>query len=188
MFVQSGLIKLPSVSPRLPLPWYLRAGLGFLTKTRCHVAFVKCTTEKGRPVPDIVVSVLDPLSWHNMLLINCSHEDAPGVVGGAFGAVGGVNIALAESITLDEGLTHAMTLTCELTEEQNLKKVSAQIRKELALRGFKEISIRQFHKEQNVTWADIGIVTRGWICQTKWRDEFHERYGKVAEENNIDLT
>ncbi len=185
MFILSELAKLP-MGPDLPVPWYLRSVLGFLTNTSCHVTFVEPDQGKGRPVPDIVVSVLDPVDWDTMLRVDCSRSDAPGVIEEAFEAAGDANIALAESITTDEGSKHAVTMICEI--RGNGKATASRIKKRLKSNGFTDITIHIFQPRKNVVWADVGIVRHGWVCRTKWREEFTRRYGATAEAHNIDLS
>src|SRR6266568_915908 len=188
MYVLSEMIKLPEFGDDLPLPWYQRACLGLITRTSCFVAIVESKVGQGRPVGDIIVSVLNPMEWGNMIRVQCSRDDAPGVVAQAFDVVGETNIALAESITTDEGSRHTVNLICELLGNSNLKRYLAAIRKRLKERGFEGITVEPYQNQQNVIWHDVGIVERGWVVDANWKYEVHRRYKQVAERCNIDLS
>jgi hypothetical protein len=188
MYVLSQLIKLPNEGSDLPLPWYQRACLGLISRTPCYVSFVKHPDGKGRPVPDIIVSVLNPMQWNDMLRIQCTRNDAPGVVADTFDAVEGTNIALAESITSDEGSRHFVSLICEVLDPNKRESLPSRIRKRLHDKSFEGITVERYQQRQNVIWHNVGIVERGWVIESKWKSELHRRYGAIAAEHNIDLS
>src|SRR4029077_17411975 len=108
MQVLGDLIRLP-VSNDLPLPWWHRASLGLQSKTWCYIAIVR---SQSRLMPHVIVSVLNPYHYSRTLQVRSTQPDEPGIVSNVIAGVTDMNIALAESATLETG-DHQVTLICE---------------------------------------------------------------------------
>lgn len=185
MQVLGDLIKLPLDRSDIPLPWWHRAPLGFQTYTKCFVSLIE---GQNRPVGDLVVSVLDPFDRKHMLRIECRRRDQPGVVAEATEIVSDFNIALAESITMQAGALHDVTLICEPVNLKNSKPVSPKaIEKKLRAARFERITVEQY-PDRHIIWSDIGEVEHGWLLRTQWKDKIMRRYGNSEQCQNIDLT
>lgn len=180
MQVLGDLIRLPENSD-LPIPWWHRAPLGLQTGTWCFVALVE---SQKRPVPDLLVSVLDPSSWSHVTRIRCQHLDEPGVISKAVGAVHDLNIALAESATLQSGELHEVTLFCEPPKSNGKIPTSATIKRRLVQAGFTSVAIDTFDPLP-VLWQGTGELTGGWLHGVEWRSEV-AKHLKVGSES-IDL-
>src|SRR5262245_23858070 len=118
MQILGDLISLPE-RPDLPLPWWHRASLGLLTDTNVWVGIA---ANSKRPAPDLVVSVLNPTEWDSMARFEVRHEEQFGILHGIFEAVAPSdvrddkwhNVALAESVTIQDGKIHHGTIIAEL--------------------------------------------------------------------------
>src|ERR1035438_6112198 len=110
MQVLGSLVQLTEDRRALPLPWWHRAPLGLLHGTPVYLAL---SATSKRDVGDLLVTVLDPLKWNEMVLVEGLEEDNPGVIADIFGAIPPLNIAMAETVTLETGDQHNVTLICE---------------------------------------------------------------------------
>src|SRR5213075_404237 len=112
----------------LPLPWWHRAPLGLIHGTSVYVAILQ---NRSRPVGDIIVSVLNPDKWENMLRVECKHEDGPGVILQALKAVSCVNIALGEAVTIETGSHLSSCFICEAFGPEKATNFVTRIQDEL---------------------------------------------------------
>lgn len=175
MQVLGDLIVLPKNND-LPIPWWHRAPLGLQSKTWCFVALVH---SKQRPVPDLIVSVLDPSNWASLRRIRCLHADEPGVISKVVNAVPEFNIALAESATLESGELHEVTLFCEPPRVASRLPSNQILRKRLEAAGFHKINVTSF-SPLPVEWQDAGEIEAGWIRNVEWRSELEKRCKGIA--------
>jgi predicted amino acid-binding ACT domain protein len=183
MQVLGDLIKLPD-NNYIPLPWWHRAPLGFQSKTWCYVALVE---SKKRPVPDVIVSVLDPSNRDKMLRIKCTHPDEPGVISKAITIVKKFNIALAETVTAKMGELHDITFVCEPVDGNSRAASKSQLEQRLREAGF---TIVRIHSYEAMPYSKIwrGEVQAGWITNVNWRSKMAEMYGQTLTSTNIDLS
>jgi predicted amino acid-binding ACT domain protein len=139
MQVLGGLIRL-NENDWLPVPWWYRAPLGLKSGTE---VFAGLTKTAGRPVGDIVVSVLSLPRWNEMLHLQCQRTDEPGVLAALFETVAEppLNIALAETVTLDAGRVHHATLVCEPHHRQKPRVHKDAIERQLNEGGFKNVRL-----------------------------------------------
>jgi hypothetical protein len=170
MQVLGDLIRLPETSS-LPLPWWHRAPLGLIHGTDVYVALVDSQGQgSGRTVPDLVISVFELHHWDKILSIRCRREDNPGVILAALEAVRDHNVVLAESVTLEFGNWHEITLICQLQGGESSHGVPNQVKTLLQERGFKKISTFSFDDSPLIVkWHDTGRVNHGWIHGTAYR-------------------
>ena len=168
----------PSETSRsLPLPWWHRSPLGFLHRTKIFVALV----DSGRPVGNLIVSVLDPTNWERIVRIQCRRDDKRGVLATVFQSVQPLNIALAEAATIEIGGKHDVTLLCEPVGGQDVQSVIPDIRQRLKDGEFENISVdRYFDKFPKVLCQDVGEVHHGWVHHCGWYAQMLERYHKFS--------
>jgi hypothetical protein len=173
--VLGDLISLPKNND-LPIPWWHRAPLGLQSRTWCFVALVR---SRQRPVPDLIVSVLDPSNWASLRRIRCLHVDEPGVISKAVNTVPEFNIALAESATLQSGEFHEVTLFCEPPRASSKLPSNETLKKRLEAVGFCKITVNSFDSLP-VVWQDAGEIEAGWIRNVEWRPELEKRCEGIA--------
>ncbi len=184
MQVLGDLIKLPD-NHYLPLPWWHRAPVGLQSKTWCYIAIVE---SKTRPVPELIISVLNPSNWDKMIRVRCTHPDELGAVSKAITEVKDYNIALAESSTLQAGELHEITLMCEPKGENDKLPTKEELKKKLKEAGFSNISILSYEKQSTVLWVRRGEVNAGWIKNVDWYSEIQSRYQQGIGIDKIDLS
>ena len=183
MQVLGDLVKLANNND-LPLPWWHRAPLGLQSETWCYVAIVE---SENRPAPDLIISVLNPSNWDKMMRVRCIHHDTPGAVSKVIDLVEDFNIALAESVTLQAGEFHDITLVCEPKSNDRRLPTEAQIKEKLHDIGFLDITVSGF-KPRKLLWIRRGKVGGGWIKNVEWRSEIESRYAEVDNFDMIDLS
>lgn len=182
MQVLGDLVRLPSLNA-LPLPWWHRAPLGLQSGTRCYVAWVKNQT---RDVPDIVVSVLRPTQSQKMVWLRMVGKEKPGVVLDAIRQLTDVNIALAESATLEGGAMHEVTFVCEPPFPGAVLPDLDVIRKRLIAAGFPKPKLRSF-EECAVLQQRPARIESGWIPHLDWRTSVR-KFASQEALDDIDLT
>jgi hypothetical protein len=163
MQVLGDLVKLPDNND-LPLPWWHRASLGLQSKTWCYVALI---TSHKRQLPDVIVSVLNPYNYQRIVRVRSTQPDEPGVVTRVISGVTDLNIALAESATLETGGLHEVTLVCEPKDR------AASVPSDDELRARYQGAQTEIHRYRAlpVEWMDRGeVVEGGWIRSVRWRD------------------
>ena len=163
MQVLGALIRLPKGLTSLPLPWWHRAPLGLLDKTPVHVAMLE---PSKRLVGDVIVSVLDPHKWERTLRINVRKDDGPGVVADLLSMVSSLNVALAETVTVDPGSKHHATLICEVVgTNQNPNDHIRHIRSELQKQKFdNDCTVHQFaDRPLLIEKSEVVRVSDGWL-------------------------
>lgn len=175
------LIHLPSLDD-LPLPWMQRTPLGLLNDTSVYVAMVSGSQRK---VPEIVVSVLDPEKWGYVLTVECKRVDEPGMILSVLSVISGgghnevplnLNIALSESVTVDGGDSHHITLVCEPAAfakgDISIDEKRALIGTRLDELGFKDVSVEPLFRETpKVIQSIASQVENGWIRRLNLQDK-----------------
>ena len=195
MQILGDLINLPE-PPHLPIPWWHRASLGLAHDTWVHLALIDSAVQSGRrPVGDLVVSVLNPYDWHRMIRVTAWRKESPGVVADLMGAVPPLNIALAESVLLEEGQNFYGFLVLE--QFRDTEETLAEAMPNNALFDDFENRLKKnkfdYHQKKlreqklKVRWSSYEKVDHGWLNTEKWKYEIEEQYSKKDLEN-IDLT
>jgi hypothetical protein len=134
MEILAGLIELEERN-LLPLPWYNRPALGLISGTRVNVAAVTSEPRSEDYPPDIIVT---PLSIGNLRRTTSLVIDLPeglGSINRALRKVGNkFNIALMETVTIDQRSKHRITLVLEPPSaaaapkyQQNLDRLVADL-------------------------------------------------------------
>lgn len=180
MQVLGDLIRLPDDPSSLPLPWWHRAPLGLQSETWCHLSIV---ASPRRPVGDLLISVLDPYKWPTTVAIQCRREDEPGVVSDAISVAHDTNIALAESVTMEAGTEHEITLICETLG----KPTATTLRRRLKASDFRIDSTRTYPK-RDLLWTRSVKIDSGWINSEDWRKEIQERFAANPNFESVDLS
>jgi hypothetical protein len=181
MQILGDLIRLPSDDEMgLPLPWWHRAPLGLSHNTN---VFVGLTASTGhRPVPDLIVTVLNPSRWDRMYRVDCRKEDEPGVVADVLQSVR-LNIALAETVKLESGDYHRVTLICEpACENQDVPEEMQHIERGLLEAKFSPFGSNPLYEKlpqmPELAWTRTGFVEHGWITGVRWQQEIQRKYAE----------
>ena len=184
MQVLGDLLNLPPNEEKgFPVPWWCRAPLGLTNDTVVYVGLT--VKSEDRPVPDLIVTVLNTSHWSKMFQLDCLQTDQPGVVAEVFKSIYPLNIALTETVKMENGLHH-ITLICEPVHiEQEVEKVIQRIVEELEAQSFK-VTAKHLPPLPELTRNRIGQVEHGWITGVKCKEEIRARYPETA--NKADLS
>jgi hypothetical protein len=184
MQVLGDLIRLPN-DGSLPLPWWQRASLGFLHGTNLHVGIAEST----RLVGDIVVSTLDIGKWDNILRVDCTHRDEKGVLAKLMEAVLPLNIALAETVTTENGKEHHATLFCEGQGAQRVKDAILAIKENLQKGNFREYDLDPRLSPSPLVLREkwTAVINHGWLRGVPWIAWIQENY-ENSKLGLVDLT
>ncbi len=189
MQVLGDLICIPGTTdPDLPLPWWHRAPLGLSDDTQVFVALTDIDTSKkdARQVGDLIVTVLNPNSWERMFGLECKKEDRPGLIATVFEKVSPLNIALAETVTVETNGLHHVNLICEpVSKEQNVEAEISRLRQELNSLDFIVGEPRDLSLPQ-ITWQRTAQVHHGWLKKVKWKEAIEKKYASTI--HKVDLT
>src|SRR3990172_9016104 len=168
MQVLGSLIKLGTVHSALPVPWWHRSPLGLLHGTRVYVALVKSAK---RPVGDLIVSVLDPARWGQMVRVDFEKADEPGVLASAFASAKPLNIAIAETVTVETGDKHQGSLVCEPVDQEAVVDIDA-MRSRFETSGFtSNVRIEPFLRSlPPILWQAVTVLDHGWARDIDWSD------------------
>lgn len=113
MEIMGGLIILDR-EDTLPIPWYMRGHLGL--QTGCKVSYAPTDSGKrtGQQLPDIVVSPLDPRQLHEITTVTLANKEGIGTLAEVIGEIEPpINIALADSVTIEGRARHRINLVVE---------------------------------------------------------------------------
>jgi hypothetical protein len=114
MEILAGLVKLTD-DEHLPAPWFNRPSLGLLSNTAVSLGVLKSRGTVNAP-PDIIVTPLDTGILHYTVSIIVDFKERPGVVYDVLSKIPrSFNIALAETVTVDQRTKHRVTLVLEYT-------------------------------------------------------------------------
>lgn len=195
MEILAGLVQLDKPD-LLPTPWFNRPSLGLVTNTDVRIGVLKATSRQDAP-PDIIVTPLKTDRLHFTASVMIDLEERTGAVHEALRNVKDVfNIALAETVTIDQRTRHRITLVFEPPSRSPPKYTPAAIREyKKAISAF-EAKIRKIRGFINVTSnfmvdettqferQETSVVRRGsinyshirsWISRT-YIDRFDSRY------------
>lgn len=112
MEIMGGLIRLES-RRRLPIPWFMRPHLGLETGSRVWFSATKPPPSQKR-LPDILVSPLDPRHFSTITSVTLSNGEGIGTLAEVLSEVHPpINIALADSVTLEDRTHHRINLVLE---------------------------------------------------------------------------
>jgi hypothetical protein len=111
MEVMGGLIVLDR-KDTLPIPWFMRSHLGL--QSGCKVSFALTQVQLKNQLPDIVVSPLDPRHFHEITSITLANSEGIGTLAEVIREVESpINIALADSVTIEGRARHRINLVIE---------------------------------------------------------------------------
>jgi hypothetical protein len=124
MEIMGGLIELDRVDT-LPIPWFMRAHLGLETGSK--VWFGATDTHPHNRLPDIILSPLDPRKFDDITAVTLSNDEGVGTLADVLDHVRPpVNIALADSVTLEERTHHRINLVLEQAPGSNIDEFKEQ--------------------------------------------------------------
>jgi predicted amino acid-binding ACT domain protein len=177
MQILGDLLNLPANEEQgLPLPWWHRAPLGLTNNTVVYAALTVPT--EGRPVPDLIVTVLNPSQWDQMFRLDCFQPDRPGIVAEVVKTIYPLNIALAETVKLERDGLHHVRLICEpvpVFNEQETQKHLARIKETLTDKDF-EVKTEPLPPLPELTEIFAGQVEHGWLTGINWKAAIMEEY------------
>ena len=114
MEILAGLVRL-EIPNTLPAPWYNRPSLGLVTNTDVSIGVAKSNDGSSAP-PDIIVTPLRIDRLQCTASITIDLDEKLGAVSSILEKVGSnFNIALSETITVDQRTKHRITLIAEPT-------------------------------------------------------------------------
>jgi predicted amino acid-binding ACT domain protein len=120
-----------------------------------------------------------------MFRVNCLQKDKPGIVAEVFKRVYPLNIALAETVKLEKGDLHQVSLICEPTsDEQDVLKQITRIKNELKTSGF-ELQVKRLPPLPELAWNRAGQVEHGWVKGVKWTEEISSKYSRTVEKADL---
>lgn len=185
MEIMGGLIKLDRQNV-LPIPWFMRAHLGLETGSRVWYAATK--PERKDRLPDILVSPLNPRSFHEITTVTMSYDEGIGTLADVLDHIQPpVNIALADSVTLERRDKHRINLVLERAQggqnEDYQEKRSQFIRQFSWAPGepdYKLIPDQIYESEQAIFGARSTKVTEGEINIGNLLRQIEEEHGSIA--------
>jgi hypothetical protein len=97
-----------------------------------------------------------------------------------------LNIALAETVKLENENLHQVSLICEPTSnEQVVETHIAKLREKLSEWGYK-FEITKLPPLPDLEWNRTGEVEHGWVKRVKWAEAIAQNYASIADE--VDFT
>lgn len=195
MEILAGLVQLDKPN-LLPAPWFNRPSLGLVTNTAVRIGVLKATNPTGAP-PDIIVTPLKTDRLHCTASVIIDLEERPGAVHEALRHVRNTfNIALAETVTIDQRTRHRITLVLEPPLEstpagtvgaiREYQQKIAEFKNEIStIQGFINVTstfvvddTTQFEREESSA-VKRGSIYYGsikeWLAR-KYFDQFRDRF------------
>ena len=115
MEILAGLVRLIERNV-LPAPWFNRPSLGLVTNTPVNIGVLKAAHPTDAP-PDIIVTPLRTDRMHYTTSVVIDLKERPGAVYEVLNQLQkDFNIALAETVTIDQRTRHQITLLLEPPE------------------------------------------------------------------------
>jgi hypothetical protein len=115
MEVMGGLIVLDR-EDTLPIPWFMRSHLGLQRGCKVSYALTEDETKEHprKQLPDIVVSPLDPRHFHEITNVTLANSEGIGTLAEVIREIQPpINIALADSVTIEGRARHRINLVIE---------------------------------------------------------------------------
>ncbi len=202
MEILAGLVTLNPTSHTLPVPWFNRPALGLASNTQVHIGVVK--TSGGAPIspPDIIVTPLVTARLRSTISVTIDLREKPGALLEALSLIKKrFNIALAESITIDQRTKHRITLVLEPNPDfldgdddaslrrdefrKNLENFEAEIRQNTAFLNFTPHEI--IPKDIEFEKEETGTVNQGQlVCRSIF--DWIDRHYKPLFDADFDFT
>lgn len=194
MEILAGLIQLSSPT-LLPAPWYNRPALGLLSGTPVEVSLVESgsgdsssSAEKVQVPPDIIVTPLKVSKLPSSVSITMDFEESRGVINKILSIIeSNFNIALMETVTIDQRTKHRVCLVLEPPESDSdveafSKKVQKFVRELKQSSGYKKHFVVDLSNE-NIRFGrrQFSVVEDESVDFTDVRDAVEKRYGHLSE-------
>ncbi len=156
MEILAGLVNLVD-DDHLPAPWFNRPSLGLLSNTAVWLGVLKSTASGNAP-PDIIVTPLQAGIMHYTVSVIVDFDEKPGVVYDALKQISrNFNIALAETVTINQRSQHRVTLVLEYPDF-----LKAETKSEI-------IAITKKFNQDLIGLKSAMAGIRGHIGYSKWR-------------------
>jgi hypothetical protein len=200
MEILAGLVNLNPNSNILPVPWYNRPALGLISNTEVHIGVVKASAGKPASPPDIIVTPLVTARLRSMVSVTIDLSEKPGALFEALSLIQErFNIALAESVTVDQRTKHRITLVLEpsppyLDDDKGKDATAGRARFQEHLKNFEaEIKANKtffrdfvFHKiihdDVEFEKEETGTVRNGELACASIFDWIDRRYKRDFED------
>jgi hypothetical protein len=140
-----------------------------------------------RPVPELVVSVLDPGRLPGMLRVKCLQADEPGCTSKVIECLKDCKLELLEHVTSAAGEMHELSLVCFAQNGDNGKETCDALETRLSQGGFVGIRVTPYVVPE-ILWMSEGEVQAGWIRTVDWRRELQVQCGAEIEARGIDIS
>lgn len=201
MEILAGLVNLVD-DDHLPAPWFNRPSLGLLSNTAVTLGVLESTENSDAP-PDIIVTPLEAGIMHYTVSVIVDFDEKPGVVYKALRKIStNFNIALAETVTINQRSQHRVTLVLEYpnflkaenqdeimatteTFNQDLSKLKSDME---SINGFLDYSPWPvLAQKTKFLMIEKGIVDQGLIKCSGIRRFFSKTYtDKFGDKFNFD--
>jgi hypothetical protein len=199
MEILAGLINLVD-DDHLPAPWFNRPSLGLQSNTAVELGVLKSTENSNAP-PDIIVTPLQTGIMHYTVSVIVDFTERPGVVYDVLKKISTkFNIALAETVTINQRSQHRVTFVLEYPDFQQgvTKSRSREFDRNLSELESAMKTIDGYIDGSYSTWRVMGAntafekitsstVDQGLIKCREIRRHFKQKYAeKFAQEFNFD--
>jgi hypothetical protein len=190
MEILAGLVNLVD-DDHLPAPWFNRPSLGLLSNTPVSLGVLKSTDRSNAP-PDIIVTPLQAGIMHYTVSVIVDFDEKPGVVFDALKQIStNFNIALAETVTINQRSQHRVTLVLEYPDflkaetQDEIIATTEKFNRDLSKLEYNMKSIkgnldysdwRVIGQKTNFETIESGIVDQGLIRCPRIREFFRQSY------------
>lgn len=205
MEILAGLIELSSKT-LLPAPWYNRPALGLISGTPVEVSLVESVsasranasneTETSVQIsvpPDIIVTPLKVSKLPSSVSITMDFEESRGVINKVLSIIESkFNIALMETVTIDQRTKHRVCLVLEPPEDDSdsvafSEKVSKFVEEPRSTAGYKRHFISDLSNEDiRFRRRQFSVVEDESVDFANVRNTITERYGHLADIYDFD--
>lgn len=194
MEILAGLIELSSPT-LLPAPWYNRPALGLISGTPVEVSLVESVSANrvASPdqisfPPDIIVTPLKVSKLPSSVSITMDFEESRGVINKVLSIIeSNFNIALMETVTIDQRTKHRVCLVLEPPEnDSDIDASSEEVKKFIkelkGTPGYKKHFVSDLSNDDvRFGRRQFSVVEDESVDFANVRNTIEERYGHLAE-------
>jgi hypothetical protein len=188
MEIMGGLLRLGADS-HVPIPWYMRSHLGLATGTQVHLALTAPPLAIGM-LPDIIVSPLNPNSFHDTASISITVPEGVGALKSVLERIDeSVNVALADSVTIEGRSRHRVNVVLEpadaSSKKSHARKVDAFVRGYSAAPNHELLYDRISGEKQIFRMNRRVVVEEGFIRTDCWLEPILNGYAKIVPQFDL---